>query len=147
MEISLKIQIFSVKEETSKVFFPYILIVVLSPLVVPTYILQTSRSTKSVRGELVWGFDDLNFNMSYYKNTRENRYEVKDIEDMFIFLKRIIACSLLTLLLNGIIITFELNTLILRKFKPRLFSKNLIIEAHNWQTSSILWSVKGSVIR
>ena len=96
MEISLKIQIFSVKEETSKVFLPYILIVVLSPLVVPTYILRTSRSTKSVRGELVWGFDDLNFNMSYYKNTRENRYEVKDIDDMFIFLKRIIYCLLFT---------------------------------------------------
>ena len=89
MEISLKIQIFSVKEETSKVFLPYILIVVLSPLVVPTYILQTSRSTKSVRGELVWGFDDLNFNMSYYKNTRENRYEVKNMEDRFVPFKLI----------------------------------------------------------
>ena len=89
MEISLKIQIFSVKEETSKVFFPYILIVVLSPLVVPTYILQTSRSTKSVRGELVGGFDDLNFDMNYHKNATEGRYEVKNIEDLFVLFKLI----------------------------------------------------------
>ena len=138
MEISLKIQIFSVKEETPKVFFSYILIVVLSPLVMPTYILQTSFSIKSVWVELVWGFDDLNFDMNYHKNATEDRYEVKNIEDLFVLFKRIIRC---------ILVSFELNTLILRKFKPRLFSKNLIIEAHNWQTSSILWSVKGSVIR
>ena len=87
MEISLKIQIFSVKEETSKVFFSYILIVVLSPLVMPKYILQTSRSTKSVRGELVGGFDDLNFDMNYHKNAIEDRNEVKNIEDLFVLFK------------------------------------------------------------
>ena len=34
-------------------------------------------------------FDDFNFNMSHHKNTRKNWYEVKDIEDKFIFLKLI----------------------------------------------------------